>query len=61
VVLYEPLAGALPLDFRSLRFDEVVHKMREQDAPKPSTKLRTLGELSTTTARNRRTEPIALA
>jgi hypothetical protein len=39
----------------------IVHKVREQDAPKPSTKLRTLGELSTTTARNRRKEPIALA
>jgi non-specific serine/threonine protein kinase/serine/threonine-protein kinase len=61
VVLYELLAGALPLDFHNLRFDEVVHKLREQDASKPSTKLRTLGEQSTTAARNRRTEPRILA
>jgi non-specific serine/threonine protein kinase/serine/threonine-protein kinase len=61
VVLYELLAGALPLDFHNLRFDEVVHKLREQDASKPSTKLRTLGEQSTTVSRNRRTEPRILA
>ncbi len=61
VILYELLISALPHDFRNLRFDEVVHKLREDEAPKPSTKLRTLGEQSTTTARNRRTEPRMLA
>ncbi len=60
VVLYELLVGALPLDFRNLRFDEVLKRVREQDAQKPSTKLRTLGEESTTAARNRRAEPRVL-
>ncbi len=61
VILYELLVGALPLDFRNLRFDEVLNKVRDEDASKPSTKLRTLGEQSTTAARNRRTEPRILA
>jgi non-specific serine/threonine protein kinase/serine/threonine-protein kinase len=61
VVLYELLVGALPLDFHNLRFDEVLNKVRDEDASKPSTKLRTLGEQSTTAARNRRTEPRTLA
>jgi non-specific serine/threonine protein kinase/serine/threonine-protein kinase len=61
VVLYELLVGALPLDFRNLRFDEMLHKVRDEDAAKPSTKLRTLGEQSTTAAQNRRTEPRTLA
>ncbi len=60
VVLYELLVGAPPLDFHKLRFDEILHKVRDEDAPKPSTKLRTVGEQSTT-ARNRRTEPGILA
>jgi serine/threonine protein kinase/tetratricopeptide (TPR) repeat protein len=61
VVLYELLVGALPFDFRDLRVDEMMHKVRDEDASKPSTKLRTLGEQSTTAARNRRTEPRTLA
>ena len=61
VVLYELLVGALPLDFHDLRFDEVLNKVRDEDASKPSTKLRTLGEQSTTAARNRSTEPRTLA
>jgi non-specific serine/threonine protein kinase/serine/threonine-protein kinase len=61
VVLYELLVGALPLDFHNLRFDEAMNKVRDEDASKPSTKLRTLGEQSTTAARNRSTEPRTLA
>jgi non-specific serine/threonine protein kinase/serine/threonine-protein kinase len=61
VVLYELLVGALPLDFHNLRFDEALNKVRNEDASKPSTKLRTLGDQSTTAARNRRTEPRTLA
>src|SRR5438045_4159097 len=60
VVLYELLVGALPIDIRRLSFDEVLRKLREEDAPKPSTKLRNLGEQSTVTAQNRRTEPAIL-
>ena len=53
VVLYELLAGALPLDFKKLAHDEALHKLRDQDAPRPSTRLRTQGVTSTTTAQNR--------
>ena len=46
VVLYALLVGALPLDFHDLRFDEMIHKVRNQDASKPSTKLRAFHRLS---------------
>jgi eukaryotic-like serine/threonine-protein kinase len=61
VVLYELLVGALPLDFRNLAFEEVLHRLREEDAPRPSTRLRTLGEQSSITAQNRGTDPAKLA
>jgi serine/threonine protein kinase len=60
VVLYELLVGALPLDFRNLAFEEVRRRLREEDAPPPSTKLRTLGEQSSTAAQNRGTDPANL-
>jgi non-specific serine/threonine protein kinase/serine/threonine-protein kinase len=56
VVLYELLVGALPFDFRKIAFDEALRRLREEDAPKPSTKLRTQGVASTTTAKNRGTD-----
>jgi eukaryotic-like serine/threonine-protein kinase len=61
VVLYELLVGALPLDFRNLAFEEVLHRLREEDAPRPSTRLRMLGEQSSITAQNRGTDPAKLA
>jgi non-specific serine/threonine protein kinase/serine/threonine-protein kinase len=61
VVLYELLVGALPLDFRNVAFEEVLRRLREEDAPRPSTKLRTLGEQSGITAQNRGTDPARLA
>ena len=62
-ILYELLVGALPFDPKELRragFDEIRRRIREQDPPKPSTKLSTMGEASTTQAHNRRTERPAL-
>ncbi len=60
--LYELLVGALPLDYRKLAFHEVLRKLREEDAPKPSKKLQsTPGEDSTLIAKRRRTEPVALS
>jgi serine/threonine protein kinase len=56
VVLYELLVGALPLDFRKMAFDQAMKILREEDAPRPSTKLRTLGDKSVITAQNRGAE-----
>jgi eukaryotic-like serine/threonine-protein kinase len=63
VVLYELLVGALPLDLteiRNLAFFEVLRRIREEEAPRPSTKFRTSGEHSRVAALNRRAEPIDL-
>src|SRR5262249_32156424 len=43
-VLYELLTGALPLDFKKLSYEEVLRRLRDQDALRPSTKITTLGE-----------------
>ena len=60
VVLYELLVGALPLDFKKLAYDEILRHLREDDVPRPSTKLRTQGESSALTAKNRSIEVPAL-
>ena len=59
-VFYELLTGALPLDFKKLAYDEILRRLREQDAPRPSTKLTTLGEESTVAAKNRGSDPPTL-
>jgi eukaryotic-like serine/threonine-protein kinase len=61
VVLYELLAGALPLEFHNLAFAEILRRLREDEAPRPSTKLRTLGGQSGAAAKNRGSELPALA
>ena len=53
VVLYELLVGVLPLDFSKTPLDQVLSRLREEDAPRPSTKLRALGERSGVAAQNR--------
>jgi eukaryotic-like serine/threonine-protein kinase len=60
-VLYDLLTGAIPLDLRKLPFDEVLRRLREDDTPPPSTKLRTLGGDSAITAQNRGADPPARA
>ena len=60
VVLYELLVGARPFDADTLRaagFDEIRRVIREEDPPKPSTRVSTLGEGSTTAAANRCLDP----
>jgi serine/threonine protein kinase/Tfp pilus assembly protein PilF len=62
-ILYELLVGVLPFDPKELRragYDEIRRKIREEDPPRPSTKLSTMGDASTTQAQNRRTERPAL-
>ena len=53
VVLYELLVGVLPFDFHRLSYDEMLRRLREQDAPRPSAKLSTMGRESTLTAQKR--------
>ncbi|MBV8820885.1 MAG: serine/threonine protein kinase, partial [Acidobacteriaceae bacterium] len=60
VILYELLAGTVPLHFGSLKFDELLLKLREEDARRPSTKVRELGDESINIARNRQLERNAL-
>jgi serine/threonine protein kinase/tetratricopeptide (TPR) repeat protein len=59
MVLYELLVGAQPFDAKELLqlgFDELRRKIREEEPPKPSTKLSRLGELATSAAKSRRVE-----
>jgi serine/threonine protein kinase/tetratricopeptide (TPR) repeat protein len=59
VLLYELLVGALPFDSKQLRgggYDEVRRRIREEEPPRPSTRLTTLGDDSTAAARKRRTD-----
>jgi eukaryotic-like serine/threonine-protein kinase len=60
VVLYEILSGSLPFDTEKLRkqpFDEVLRRLREQDPPRPSTRLGTDKQLASSAAPLRATEP----
>jgi tetratricopeptide (TPR) repeat protein len=63
VMLYELLVGALPFDtkeFLQAGLEEIVRKIREDEPPRPSTRLTTLGEHSTESAKRRQTELPAL-
>jgi eukaryotic-like serine/threonine-protein kinase len=62
IIFYELLAGAPPIELRRVALDEYLRRLREEDPPKPSTKIRT-GDAATKTelARKRQTEPLALA
>jgi tetratricopeptide (TPR) repeat protein len=63
VLLYELLAGAPPFDPRRLRsaaFGEIQRIIREEDPPRPSTRLSTLGAQLQTVAQQRQLEPAKL-
>jgi serine/threonine protein kinase/Tfp pilus assembly protein PilF len=63
VILYELMVGALPFDmkdFQQAGIEAMVRKIREDEPPKPSTRLSTLGEHSTQSAKKRKTELPAL-
>ncbi|MCH8151743.1 MAG: serine/threonine protein kinase [Planctomycetes bacterium] len=63
VLLYELITGALPFDPKTLRragFAEIQRIIREEDPPKPSTRLSSLGDESTTYAQKRRAAPTSL-
>jgi serine/threonine protein kinase len=59
VLLYELLTGTTPFDAETLRqaaFDEVRRIIREQEPPRPSTRLSSLGATRTTISANRKAD-----
>jgi len=64
VLLYELLTGTTPLDRKRLRsavYTEMVRMIREEEPPKPSTRLTQSKESLASLAAQRRTEPAKLA
>ncbi|UCF04190.1 MAG: serine/threonine protein kinase [bacterium] len=64
VILYELLVGALPFDSEELRkagFDGIRRKIREEEPPKPSRRVTTLGEVSVIAVKSQHTSPAALS
>src|SRR5205807_4016055 len=60
VLLYELLTGSTPFEKKRLRaaaFDEVLRIIREEEPPKPSTRLSTLGQAATAVSAHRKTDP----
>ena len=60
VLLYELLTGTTPFDGETLRraaLDEMRRIIREDEPPRPSTRLSTLGETLTTVSANRKADP----
>jgi serine/threonine protein kinase/Tfp pilus assembly protein PilF len=64
VLLYELLTGTTPLESKRLReagYAEMQRLIREEEAPRPSTRLSSLGDSATVLAGNRGTDPKQLA
>ncbi len=64
VILYELLVGALPFETNALRaagMAGILRVIREQEPPKPSTKIRSMGHVSEFSAKNRKEEPRSFA
>jgi WD40 repeat protein len=64
VLLYELLTGATPYDrkrFETAAFDEIRRIIREEEPPRPSTRLSTLGETVTAVSVRRKTDPARLS
>jgi WD40 repeat protein/serine/threonine protein kinase len=64
VLLYELLTGTTPLAREQLKaasYDEIRRIIREEEPPRPSTRLSTLGPAAGTVSANRRSEPHRLS
>jgi non-specific serine/threonine protein kinase/serine/threonine-protein kinase len=64
VILYELLVGALPFDSRALRtagLEAILRTIREETAPKPSTKVRLMAASAAGSSEKRNEEPRSLA
>jgi WD40 repeat protein/serine/threonine protein kinase len=64
VLLYELLTGTTPFDrqrFATAAYDEIRRIIREEEPPKPSTRLSTLGEELSVVSARRKTEPAKLS
>ena len=64
VLLYELLTGVPPFDkdrFRELSYDEIRRTIREEEPPKPSTRISSVGEAATTISANRKVDPARLS
>jgi len=60
VLLYELLTGITPFDRKRLReaaYDELLRIIREEEPPKPSTRISTLGESAVEVSAHRQTDP----
>ena len=63
IILFELLTGLLPFDYHSLRsagVEEMRRTVREQDTPRPSTRVRDLGPQTSTVAASRALPPAKL-
>jgi serine/threonine protein kinase/WD40 repeat protein len=64
VLLYELLTGTTPFDrkrFATAAYDEIRRILKDEEPPKPSTRLSTLGESLSKVSGQRRTEPARLS
>jgi len=64
VLLYEMLTGCTPFEKSQLReasYDEVRRIIREEEPPRPSDRISTMGETATTISAERRTDPARLS
>jgi WD40 repeat protein len=64
VLLYELLTGTTPVDRERLReasYDELRHLIREEEPPRPSTRLSTLGPAATAVSAQRQSDPKRLS
>ncbi len=64
ILLYELLTSTTPCEQERLRtaaFDEIRRIIREEEPPRPSTRISTLGNLAATVSANRRSDPRRLS